>query len=1055
MKNIFKQKNLKNLLVGFLAVSVFVSTSLFSIAESPADGEIKSVKIYDTTNDGKIDKIDLEVYSSSVCTGVDDWGNLEIEFPTDSAPLSFTKTSNNIEILGVEKILNKDFDDWQGGEIPEGGELATAGAGIDITKISKSEDKTTGDYAVELEIYDAVEGFGNLSMILDYNLETAGNGDEIQVTLQSKAPEGNTGSISIAVIYRVDFGEGREEHYNFVTEGWEGGFGPDHIFTQEISSVYSLIEIPSSVLPEASSGTISGVEFQVLFSGVNLGDKGLIDDLRILLNGVNEATNTDFSDWSFFPTGIDDWVVNFNANDEGIVREDTEKNTSDYAVKFANEETNIATLTQEITGLTEETYDLSFYAKGANSINVTLWGGTITWDGDKVSSATHKYDWSDGEWKEALWTTETKNFPTTGTYQKFTERISTSPSGNIVIEFTPNNGNDEVHYLDTVSLRAVYFNNLPTVFNEVEHSEGVCTITFDFSDFTDDIEVDTSKEAVLVKYLDDTAPAFSMLGAGNVDKFTTDPEYDGAEQQVEITDLAKPILTNVYFTNFYMAEGHSDYGFFTDENLMGKNSFMFFYSEPIQFDSTGEGGWVSESDTPHISTENFGAITEAGVLSGIVEWDSNIDFMTNKTDSNKILIVEPDQLVLVFNTEEDSFFLPNSDFGDFDDVYGNDLISPIATTFLKDLAGNFVNPDSSSINSEYEDMGLGGAWVTANTETVSDFSFTEKIGSDSAGFSWDAIEGTDYSTGQNFEYYMLAYAEGESADHTDSLWTSLNDENLAEIETATTTITGLSETNYSSIIYSVNLAGILSSASDLISFDLTPEPAPVQTPSSGGGVPLSFFQQMQEESAERAPYTPVEGVFSDTMSHWAKEVISILTKAKVIQGYPDGEFKPNNSINRAESAVLLCRTMGVEEIEAERNAFSDLKTGAWYEECVSKLKTLDLIEGYPDGTFRPSRDINRAEFTKLVIMAQAKYYEMINDRDMVYGITSPVMQFLDIDYENRNWYVLSIIQATYRQWIEGFECGEGRCFYPERNITRAEAVKILHKAFSEGRTKVF
>jgi hypothetical protein len=85
-------------------------------------------------------------------------------------------------------------------------------------------------------------------------------------------------------------------------------------------------------------------------------------------------------------------------------------------------------------------------------------------------------------------------------------------------------------------------------------------------------------------------------------------------------------------------------------------------------------------------------------------------------------------------------------------------------------------------------------------------------------------------------------------------------------------------------------------------------------------------------------------------------------------GYPDGMVKPGNSITRAEVAVVIYRLMTDEAREANRQtttAYSDVAAGKWYTAAVATLSRAGIICGYPDGSFRPDNPITRAEFAAM------------------------------------------------------------------------------------------
>lgn len=84
-----------------------------------------------------------------------------------------------------------------------------------------------------------------------------------------------------------------------------------------------------------------------------------------------------------------------------------------------------------------------------------------------------------------------------------------------------------------------------------------------------------------------------------------------------------------------------------------------------------------------------------------------------------------------------------------------------------------------------------------------------------------------------------------------------------------------------------------------------------------------------------------------------------------VQGYVDRTFKPNNSLTRAEAAKMLAQFVDAESGGAKLP--SDIISGKWYYKAVSELFNAGHLAGYPDGTFRPDSTMTRAEFTKLIV----------------------------------------------------------------------------------------
>ena len=87
-----------------------------------------------------------------------------------------------------------------------------------------------------------------------------------------------------------------------------------------------------------------------------------------------------------------------------------------------------------------------------------------------------------------------------------------------------------------------------------------------------------------------------------------------------------------------------------------------------------------------------------------------------------------------------------------------------------------------------------------------------------------------------------------------------------------------------------------------------------------------------------------------------------------IVGYGNGQVRPQNAITRAEVATIFFRLL-TDDVREENftstNKYTDVAAGAWYNNAVSTLSAMGIITGYPDGTFRPNAYITRAEFAAI------------------------------------------------------------------------------------------
>jgi len=103
--------------------------------------------------------------------------------------------------------------------------------------------------------------------------------------------------------------------------------------------------------------------------------------------------------------------------------------------------------------------------------------------------------------------------------------------------------------------------------------------------------------------------------------------------------------------------------------------------------------------------------------------------------------------------------------------------------------------------------------------------------------------------------------------------------------------------------------------------------------------------------------------FADTpMNHWAIEPIALSVTLGLVKGYPNDTFRPERGITRAELVTLLIRSMQVDKDEILGfSAFSDIPDTHWASKYITYATDNDLVTGYPNGTFKPNKVLTRAE----------------------------------------------------------------------------------------------
>ncbi len=175
---------------------------------------------------------------------------------------------------------------------------------------------------------------------------------------------------------------------------------------------------------------------------------------------------------------------------------------------------------------------------------------------------------------------------------------------------------------------------------------------------------------------------------------------------------------------------------------------------------------------------------------------------------------------------------------------------------------------------------------------------------------------------------------------------------------------------------------------------------------------------------------------SDISGHWAKGTITQWTSKGYISGYPDGTFKPDNSITRAEFVVLVNKAMGYTK---KGNAyFRDVNTNYWGYDEIQKGVSAGYVKGDPDGSFRPNDSVTRQEAAVMI----SKILELETN------FTSAAA-YNDYRYIP-SWSVGYVGAVSKAKIMAGYPDGS---FKADRVLSRAEAVIALDKALNyDGKT---
>jgi len=138
----------------------------------------------------------------------------------------------------------------------------------------------------------------------------------------------------------------------------------------------------------------------------------------------------------------------------------------------------------------------------------------------------------------------------------------------------------------------------------------------------------------------------------------------------------------------------------------------------------------------------------------------------------------------------------------------------------------------------------------------------------------------------------------------------------------------------------------------------------IERPDGGVGFVWSDFVQ---NTTAPIPEQPQEPLF-DIGGHKYEDAVRYLAENEVIEGYPDGSYQPERSVNRAEfTKIIVGAKLGSEPTGSAANCFPDVRTSDWFSSYVCYAKSAGIIGGYPDGSFKPADNINLAEAAKILV----------------------------------------------------------------------------------------
>lgn len=174
-------------------------------------------------------------------------------------------------------------------------------------------------------------------------------------------------------------------------------------------------------------------------------------------------------------------------------------------------------------------------------------------------------------------------------------------------------------------------------------------------------------------------------------------------------------------------------------------------------------------------------------------------------------------------------------------------------------------------------------------------------------------------------------------------------------------------------------------------------------------------------------------VFPDVNDYFILKYLKILYEKGIVKGYPDKTFKPERNLTRAEAIVLIMRALGLERKTYNLATFIDVPKEHWAFSYIEEGVELGLIKGKTVKTFEPGTPITRGEF--VVVLMRALEFDLSESPSAFADVNEDYFGFREVTTA----YSLGIVQ--------GKEVKDSKLyFYPGKSITRSEAILIIGRA---------
>ncbi len=210
-----------------------------------------------------------------------------------------------------------------------------------------------------------------------------------------------------------------------------------------------------------------------------------------------------------------------------------------------------------------------------------------------------------------------------------------------------------------------------------------------------------------------------------------------------------------------------------------------------------------------------------------------------------------------------------------------------------------------------------------------------------------------------------------------------------------------------------------------------PDESAVPSVLLGNVEPVEFPPKPEEADPDET--LSLDSRFNDLVGHWSAPFVETLAEKGLVKGFLDGTFKPDRQVTRAEFAALIAAAFVETDATRPGQIFPDVATDFWAAKAIRQAQMQGFVSGFPDGSFRPNAPMTRVQ----AVVA------LVNGLELGDGRSEALLVYTD-RAQVPSYAIEPVAAATERQLVVNYP--DPHVLRPLMPITRAETTALVHQA---------